>query len=321
VSGIVITRWTRYGHDRGYATAADGTKLGWINLNTGDVTLEDGVDASAVTAALLAWAPVNGMAVRDPSVDKQNAPPALVDSATADDAYATLPDLKPSERMPALVPPAAHVDTARPEWTDLALHHPGQLVRQQAAAKWEADKAQSKLFAYGARMFNVRTDEASWRKGAVGEELVGSRLAPLVEQGWRILHSVPVGSNDSDIDHVVIGPGGVFTLNTKNHAGANVWVGSKRILVNGQPVDHLRNSRHEARRASRLLSPHVGYTVEVWPVLAVMAARLTIKERPADVVVVGSRRVVPMLRRMRPVLTPAHIDALYAVARRSDTWV
>ncbi|PKQ18766.1 MAG: hypothetical protein CVT68_01765 [Actinobacteria bacterium HGW-Actinobacteria-8] len=237
-----------------------------------------------------------------------------------DEAFATLPDPGPRQPPP---PPARSIDRVakvEPKWTDLAAHRPGQLVREQAVAKWEADKSDSRLFAYGARLFDVRTDEWSWRKGAVGEERMGARLAPLLDRGWRILHSVPVGSNGSDIDHVVIGPGGVFTLNTKNHAEGNVWVGSKRIMVNGQPVDHLRNSRHEARRASRILSARVGYTVEVWPVLAVMAARLTIKERPADVVVVGSRQVVQMLRRMSPVLTRAHIDAIYAVARRSDTW-
>ncbi|WP_371261683.1 nuclease-related domain-containing protein [Arthrobacter sp. ov118] len=30
---------------------------------------------------------------------------------------------------------------------------------------------------------------------------------------------MPVGAGASDVDHVLIGPAGVFTLNTKNHAG------------------------------------------------------------------------------------------------------
>lgn len=68
-----------------------------------------------------------------------------------------------------------------------------------------------------------------------------------------MLHSVPVGTGASDLDHVVIGPAGVFTINTKHHRGQNVWVGAKRILVNGQRTDHLRNAAHEAKRASKLL--------------------------------------------------------------------
>ncbi len=37
MTDITIRRWAKYGHDRGYATAADDTKLGWIDLKTGKV--------------------------------------------------------------------------------------------------------------------------------------------------------------------------------------------------------------------------------------------------------------------------------------------
>ena len=75
----------------------------------------------------------------------------------------------------------------------------------------------------------------------------------------------PVGKGDSDIDHVVIGPGGVFTINTKNHSGQKVWVAGRIFLVNGQKQPHLRNAGHEAQRASRLLSAAAGFRVDVVP--------------------------------------------------------
>jgi hypothetical protein len=55
---------------------------------------------------------------------------------------------------------------------------------------------------------SCRTDERAWRIGAVGEEAVAKRLEGF-GAGWRVLHSVPVGKRGSDIDHLVIGPGGV----------------------------------------------------------------------------------------------------------------
>jgi len=60
---------------------------------------------------------------------------------------------------------------------------------------------------------------AGWRIGADGEEKVAARLAKLVKKDprWRSLHAIPVGENGSDIDHLVIGPGGTFTLNSKHH--------------------------------------------------------------------------------------------------------
>jgi hypothetical protein len=47
--------------------------------------------------------------------------------------------------------------------------------------------------------------------------LVAGQLDKLMRRDprWRCRHSIPVGSNGADIDHLVIGPGGVFTLNTK----------------------------------------------------------------------------------------------------------
>ena len=55
MNDITIARWNNYGLRRGYATAADGTKLGWIDLKTGAITVEEGADAAAVKAALEAW--------------------------------------------------------------------------------------------------------------------------------------------------------------------------------------------------------------------------------------------------------------------------
>jgi hypothetical protein len=46
---------------------------------------------------------------------------------------------------------------------------------------------------------------------------------------------LPVGDRDSDIDHVVIGPVGVFTIDAKNHPQANVWVRDDTCKVNGTP--------------------------------------------------------------------------------------
>ena len=72
-----------------------------------------------------------------------------------------------------------------------------------------------------ARVLGVHTDERAWRIGADGEEAVAARLAKLGGH-WRVLHAVPVGDRGSDIDHVVIGPAVVFTINSKHHPHASV---------------------------------------------------------------------------------------------------
>jgi Nuclease-related domain len=56
-----------------------------------------------------------------------------------------------------------------------------------------------------------------WARGARGEELVGAVLAELQDEGWFALHDVQF--DKGNIDHVVVGPAGIYTIETKSHRG------------------------------------------------------------------------------------------------------
>jgi Nuclease-related domain len=56
-----------------------------------------------------------------------------------------------------------------------------------------------------------------WGRGAAGEEHVGRLLEELEADGWLTLHDVDTGRGN--IDTVVVGPGGLFTIEVKSHAG------------------------------------------------------------------------------------------------------
>jgi Nuclease-related domain len=53
--------------------------------------------------------------------------------------------------------------------------------------------------------------------GAAGEEHVGGLLERLADDEWRVLHDASLGNGN--IDHILIGPAGVFTVETKSHPG------------------------------------------------------------------------------------------------------
>ncbi|HEX8768122.1 MAG TPA: nuclease-related domain-containing protein, partial [Jatrophihabitans sp.] len=167
------------------------------------------------------------------------------------------------------------------------------------------------------------TEERAWRVGADGEELVAAQLERL-GPAWKTLHAVPVGSQGSDIDHVLIGPGGIYTINTKHHPGASVWVGGNTVLVNGSKTWYVRNSRYEARRAAELLSARVGVALHVTGLIAIISDRtkFTVKSQPpgGDVHVLARRKVADWLSHRGQVLTAAQVDAVFQVARRSTTW-
>jgi hypothetical protein len=315
---IIVTAWKCYGHDRGYATAADGTKLGWIDAKTAAVIIEDGADAVAVKSALEAW-----LAAR---VSDTSEPPILVSGANTP-ITSVVEDATPvaePEPEPAPAPVPEPEPVAEVPWTDLAANRPGDGVRALAKEAWASDKAESKLFAYGARIFDVNTNERAWRKGAMGEEYVGEKLEPLRKRGWHLLHSVPVGKGDSDIDHIAIGPGGVFTINSKKHDGKKIWVAKYQMRVNGTPVPYLRNSRHEASRAKKLLEPHVDFEVPVMGCVVVLTGSIvpevTYRDMPDDVRVLDKWDVPRWFKKRAGILTPDQVEALYEVARRSTTW-
>jgi hypothetical protein len=68
-------------------------------------------------------------------------------------------------------------------------------------------------------------------RGATGEEQVGELLEGLGERGWRVVHDASLGRGN--VDHILIGPGGVFTVETKSHPGP-VRVGRMHGSVLGQ---------------------------------------------------------------------------------------
>jgi len=163
-------------------------------------------------------------------------------------------------------------------------------------------------------------DSRPWYLGALGELQVAQRLAKL-GPGWTVLHSVPIGERGSDIDHVVIGAAGVFTINTKFHEDARIWVGSTRLLVNGQKTDHLRNSRFEAQRVTRALTVITGPPIDTRPVIVLVGIRsITIRERPADVAVLRDTELVRWLNR-RPTTLDADLrDRLTTALAQRDHW-
>jgi hypothetical protein len=283
---LVLTEWKRYGHDRVYVATSAGVKLGYLDRKSGALVLDDE-----------SWRPAVERALDGSPQTLDVAPPPSTGSA-----------------------PTA----VEPVWRDLAANRPGQSVRAEAESLLEDMRERSKLRAFVARAVDAKTDERAFRVGADGEEAVGPRLERLVKRGWHVLHSIPVGDRGSDIDHLLVGPGGVYTVNTKNHPGKKIWVGEHAILVDGQKTSYLRNSRYEAERVRKALHRELGEEIPVRPVLVVLTGTLlpqvTIKKMPADVLVLDRMDVPGAFKRAANRLSSTTIDRVYEVARRSTTW-
>jgi len=169
-----------------------------------------------------------------------------------------------------------------------------------------------------ARLTGQHSDERAWRRGASGERLTAWWLGRLPE-GWFVFNDIPVGDRGANIDHLVLGPGGGFTINAKNLTG-RVWVGPSGVYQNGYRTHFVRNSRHEAERASRLLTASVGRPVEVQAVLAIIADEWVNTGTPKGVFVGSPRGVKRWLAQRPPELTSTEVTAIAAAAAKPTTW-
>ena len=306
---LSVTRWRSFGKDRLYVNGPDGQRLGWYDLLTGALTVESAENDATVLDVVEHWRAAHTAVGQAPisSADRQPPPAAIPAGEAAAPAQ---------HETPA---PVGAGWTPEPDWEDLAGRHAGQAAREQAVALRKAAPVRT----FVARVLRLHTDERAWRIGADGEQMVGAQLAKLLrkDQRWHVLHAVPVGDNGSDIDHVVIGPAGVFTLNAKHHPRARIWVGGNTFMVNGQRLPYVRNSRHEAQRAARLLTQHAGVPLRaVGVVVPVGAADVVVKQAPEGVRVIGRRQLVRWLRQEPELLDQDVVERVFDTARRSPTW-
>jgi len=130
-------------------------------------------------------------------------------------------------------------------------------------------------------------------RGATAEEHVGGLLDGLAGDGWRVIHDASFGRGN--IDHVLIGPAGLFTVETKSHPGP-VLVGR----IHGQTIRQVHAQRKAVERVT-------GVPVE--PLLVFSRAWV---DRPGarrkGVRVLPARMLLGYLAKRRPTLSRAEIE-------------
>jgi hypothetical protein len=165
----------------------------------------------------------------------------------------------------------------------------------------------------------LRLEARSWFKGAIGERQVAAQLEALGPD-FTALHAVPVGKGSTDIDHVIVGPTGVFSINTKNHSGHSVWAGGCTLMVNGQRTPHLHRALAEGERATTLLSAAASSPILVQPILVIEAAELRFGKKPPVAVVLEPERVGSWIRGLPRAHSDEAVRFLSMLAEERGTW-
>jgi nuclease-like protein len=148
----------------------------------------------------------------------------------------------------------------------------------------------------------------------VGERRTGRLLDPLERHGWAVLHDLALPRSQANIDHLVIGPGGVFVIDSKHYRGRLQLDGSGRLWHGSHPLaPALRAVSFEADQAAQVLPDP---DVVVRPIVAVHGAQVPCGKVITDgVPVVPARRLPSMLRQLPAVLGPERVAWLANQAR------
>jgi hypothetical protein len=136
---------------------------------------------------------------------------------------------------------------------------------------------------------------AFWRSGPVAsippgvkmdkaQRITQRKLARMERAGYRALHMRPIPGSEDIIDHLVVGPTGVYAIDSERWSkklpirtrnGKQLWIGP-----NSQKA-RLEHARSEASRAADLLSARLGREVAVRPALAIYGPHI-----PWDIAVI-----------------------------------
>ncbi|ADP84859.1 nuclease-related domain-containing protein [Pseudofrankia inefficax] len=331
---LLVTPWRRFGHDRLYVNLPDGQSAAWFDLRTGQTTILLDAYRDAAHDALASYLEKSSEPAGYPlpppptrSSPPPVSPPAPLTGWTPEVPEPTgswpVPEQPASQPgSPPARPPAARspVRAAGGPTDDLAANLPGAALR----AKIE-ELTPGFWRALLNRLLHRPAETDGWSKGLIGEEMAGAELARLTTWGWLVLHSIPL-PRDVDIDHLLIGPGGVFTINTKHHVGARVWVGDHAVKVGGQSHQYPRKARAEASRASAALSRACGFDVPVEAVLAFVAPEKLTSSPPraeGDLIRLHAIRHSQFITfKDFPTVWDRHqVEQIHAAARDRQNWL
>lgn len=158
--------------------------------------------------------------------------------------------------------------------------------------------------------------------GWFGERMTAEELEPLRSQGWQVFHDVPAesGKQEFNIDHVVIGPGGVFSIETKMRRKGNARPGRKdhEVFYDGKELSWpWKEDRYGLDQAGRnaawlrdWLSLMTGERIAVTPVLVFPGWYVVPPNAVHPVSVVHTSYLTGFVSLRKDVLNPGQIDLL-----------
>lgn len=175
------------------------------------------------------------------------------------------------------------------------------------------------LLYLGLQFWGAKQHIESYGKGAEGERKTGRVLEHRNPAGYRVLHDRRIPGSRANIDHIAIGPGGVFVIETKNYTG-RLEIRGDEIFVSGRNrTSVLEQTWREAVAVQGALSELLTeFELDVVPLLCIHGVEFPWGKTAAQGVrLVGPRGLRKTLQSASPRLDESQIELLVKRAEQT----
>jgi hypothetical protein len=159
---------------------------------------------------------------------------------------------------------------------------------------------------------------ADYRIGSLGEQVVGRELDQLMAQGYRVFHDVEFSG--WNIDHVVVGPRGVFAVETKTRRKPTQKSGlDSKVVFDGEALtypgksperDAIEQATRNAESLAQWITESAAENIPVVPVIALPGWALDIRQYGPVAVYSATNMGEPMLKRGKIQLNSGQIQRI-----------
>lgn len=158
----------------------------------------------------------------------------------------------------------------------------------------------------------------SVRKGNEGEMLVGERLDVLTSAGWRVLHDRRKSvRSPANLDHVVVGPSGVFVIDSKNWSGGLLRLDEQGMkLGSWRKDDALHAAKVDAELVQGVARRAVPDIHAVGVLAFVQDVGLAEPREHRDVLLAQGHHLLPWLTGRPQILSPEQVVTLGSLLDR-----
>ncbi|WP_283137845.1 nuclease-related domain-containing protein [Rhizohabitans arisaemae] len=185
---------------------------------------------------------------------------------------------------------------------------------------WRVGLTAAVIAAIADTVYRARTvsSVSAWRRASVAERRTEAQLRRLERNGYYSLHARALPDSDAQIDHLVVGPTGIYAVDSEKwDKRLPVRAMSHRKLFHGpfNQKARLDEANWEASTAAKLISDELGREITVVPSLAIYGPSIPWKVlNIREVDVFDGSRVRSWITKREKCLTPADVQEIAEAA-------